>query len=163
MCVKCRPRLACAGKSGTTLSAFVISSFKESLFLAKLQFRRKVSSLISLFGLRTCIKPPFHRARLICTWTSARCMELWTKTGQPFQQLRNHATVNQVCRVLRKLGIMLVRKVSSQISLCSPHRLIRVDTFRLNLIFAKMRHYLNEKFHKSGNCRPWLACADCTG
>ena len=59
-----------------------------------------------------------------------------------------------MCRVLRKLGIMHVRKVSSQISLCSPHRLIRDDTFRLNWIFAKKRHHLNEKFHKSGNCHP---------
>ncbi|KAH3857003.1 hypothetical protein DPMN_099600 [Dreissena polymorpha] len=39
--------------------------------------------------------------------------------------------------VLRKLGLMHVRKVSSEISLCSPHRLFRDDTFRLNLIFSK--------------------------
>ena len=38
-------------------------------------------------------------------------------------------------RVLRKLGIMLVRKLSSQISLCSPHRLIRDDNFRFYGIF----------------------------
>ncbi|KAH3889499.1 hypothetical protein DPMN_013556 [Dreissena polymorpha] len=43
----------------------------------------------------------------------------------------------ELCLVLRKLGLMHVRKVSSQISLCSPHRLIRDDTFRLNLFFGK--------------------------
>ena len=64
--------------------------------------------------------------------------------------------------VLRKLGIMHVRKVSSQNSLCSLHRLIRDDTFRLNWIFAKKRLHLNKKCHKSGKCRPWLACVDCT-
>ena len=64
--------------------------------------------------------------------------------------------VAKMWRVLRKLGKMLVRKVSSQISLCSLHRLTRDDTFCLNWIFAKKRHHLNEKFHKSGNCRPWL-------
>jgi len=63
-----------------------------------------------------------------------------------------------LCRVLRKLGIMLVRKVSSQIS-----RLIRDDTLRLNWIFANKRLHLKEKCHKSGKCCPWLACADCTG
>jgi hypothetical protein len=36
---------------------------------------------------------------------------------------------------LEKLGLMHVRKVSSQISLCSTHRLIRRDTFRFNGIF----------------------------
>jgi hypothetical protein len=60
----------------------------------------------------------------------------------------------QMWRVLRQLGKMPVRKVSSPISLCSPHRLIRDDTFRLNWIFAKKRHHLNKIFHKSGNCRP---------
>jgi hypothetical protein len=45
---------------------------------------------------------------------------------------------------LRKLDIMHVRKVSSQISLCSPHRLIRDDTFRLNWIFSKKRLHFNE-------------------
>ena len=53
-------------------------SFKERLFLAKIQFRWKVLSLISLCRLhmliwydtfRTCIKPPFHRAGLICKYT----------------------------------------------------------------------------------------------
>ena len=52
---------------------------------------------------------------------------------------------SQLSHVLRKLGLMHVRKVSSQISLCSPHRLIRDDTFRLNWIFAKKRLHLNEK------------------
>ena len=54
----------------------------------------------------------------------------------------------QMSHVLRKLDKMHVRKVSSQISLCSPHRLIQDDTFRLNWIFAKKRHHVNEKFHK---------------
>ena len=40
-----------------------------------------------------------------------------------------------MCRVLRKLGIMHVCKVSSQISLCNPHRLIWDDTFRIYDIF----------------------------
>ena len=68
-----------------------------------------------------------------------------------------------VSRFEKKMGIMHVRKGSSQISLCSPHRLIRDDTFRLNWIFAKKKHQFNEKFNKSVNCRPWLACADFTG
>ena len=38
----------------------------------------------------------------------------------------------QMSRVLRKLAIMHVRKVSSTISLCSPHRLIRDEIFRCN-------------------------------
>ena len=51
--------------------------FKGSLFLAKIQFWRKVSSLISLPGLhrlvwkdtlRTRIIPPFHRAWTICSY-----------------------------------------------------------------------------------------------
>ena len=57
-----------------------------------------------------------------------------------------------MCHVLRKLGKMHVRKVSSQISMCSRHRLIWDDTFGLNWIFTKKRHHLNEKFHKSVNC-----------
>ena len=40
---------------------------------------------------------------------------------------------------------MHVRKVSSQISLSSPHRLIRDYTFRLNWIFVKKSHSLNGK------------------
>ena len=39
---------------------------------------------------------------------------------------------------------MHVRKDLSQISLCSPHRLIRDDTLRLYWIFAKKRLCLNE-------------------
>ncbi|KAH3894798.1 hypothetical protein DPMN_018957 [Dreissena polymorpha] len=34
------------------------------------------------------------------------------------------------------------------------HRLIRDDTFRPNWILAKKRLSLNEKYHKSGDCRP---------
>ena len=66
----------------------------------------------------------------------------------------NFRVFSKLCRVLRKLGIMHERKVSSQISLCSPYRLIRDDSFRLNWIFAKKRDFSNETFHKSGNCRP---------
>ena len=57
-------------------------------------------------------------------------------------------------RVLRKLGIMQVRKVSSQISLCRPNRLIRDDTFRLNWIFAKERLPLNENIIQSESIVP---------
>ena len=42
---------------------------------------------------------------------------------------------NKMSLDLGKLGLTHVRKVSSLISLCSPHRLIRDDTFRLNWIF----------------------------
>ena len=52
-----------------------------------------------------------------------------------------------MCRVLRKLGIMHVRKVSSQISLCSSHKVIKDDTFCLNWIFAKKRLHLKENCH----------------
>jgi len=49
-------------------------SFKESLFLSKIQFRLKESSLIRMCGLHgliwedtlsTCIRHPFHKARII--------------------------------------------------------------------------------------------------
>ncbi|KAH3848370.1 hypothetical protein DPMN_090731 [Dreissena polymorpha] len=36
-------------------------------------------------------------------------------------------------------GLMRVRKLSSQISLCSLHRLIRYDTFSLNWIIPKKK------------------------
>jgi hypothetical protein len=52
-------------------------------------------------------------------------------------------------RDLEKLGLIYVRKLPPQISLCSPHRLIRDNTFRLNWIFAKKRLSLNEKYNKS--------------
>ena len=59
-----------------------------------------------------------------------------------------------MCFVLRKLGLMHVRKVSSQISMCIPHRLIRDGAFRLNKIFGKKGHPLNQKYHKAGNVVP---------
>ena len=39
-------------------------------------------------------------------------------------------------RDLEKRWFIYVRKVSSQISLCSPHRIIKSDTFRLGWIFS---------------------------
>ena len=56
------------------------------------------------------------------------------------------------CRVLRKLGIMHVRNVSSQISLCSSHRLIRDENFRLNMIFGMKGLPLNEKNNIKADC-----------
>ncbi|KAH3710668.1 hypothetical protein DPMN_070159 [Dreissena polymorpha] len=47
---------------------------------------------------------------------------------------------DDVSLALRKLGLMHERKVSSQTSLCSLHRLIRNHTFRLKLIFGKEGH-----------------------
>ena len=47
--------------------------------------------------------------------------------------------------VLRKLGLMLVHKVLSQIRLCKLHRLIRDDTFHLYWNFAEKRLPLNKK------------------
>ena len=55
-----------------------------------------------------------------------------------------------MCCVLRKLDKMPVCKVLSQISLCSPHRLIVEDTLTLNKIFGNKGLPLNEKYHKSG-------------
>jgi hypothetical protein len=66
-------------------------------------------------------------------------------------------------RALWKGGLRHVRKVSSQISLCSLHRQIRDHTFHLNWIFPKKRLSLTGKYHKSEKCRPWLACAKYTG
>ena len=40
--------------------------------------------------------------------------------------------------------------VLSHISLCNVHRLIRDDSFHLNLIFANKRLTLNQKLYKSG-------------
>ena len=39
---------------------------------------------------------------------------------------------------------------------CSPHRLIRDNTFRLKRMFA------TKKTNKTLKVDPWLACADCT-
>ena len=57
-------------------------------------------------------------------------------------------------RVLRNLGLMHVRKVSSQISLCRPHNLFRDDTFRFSsiFIFKEVPHY--RKSSLGGKCRP---------
>ena len=72
---------------------------------------------------------------------------------------RKNAGQKHTSRVLRKLGLMHVRKVSSQISLCSPHRLIKNDTFRFNgnLSFKKISAF--RKSSLGGKCLPWLACA----
>ena len=59
-----------------------------------------------------------------------------------------------VSRALRKLGIMHVRKVLSQISLCSPHRLIRDDTFRFYGIFSFKEVPPYRKSSLGGKCRP---------
>ena len=53
---------------------------------------------------------------------------------------------------LRKWGLMHVRKVPSQISLYSPHRLIRDDTFHYNGIFRFL-----QKSTSKGKC---LVCID---
>ena len=61
-----------------------------------------------------------------------------------------------ICAALcEKFSLMRVRKMSSQISMCS---------FWLNWIFAKLRLSWTEKYHKSGKCRPckahmgWRTC-----
>ena len=67
-------------------------SFEGRLFVTKIQFKRKMSSLISLCGLHrliwdntlcTCIKPPFHRASLIYTDNVAGKISypLWTPSS----------------------------------------------------------------------------------
>jgi hypothetical protein len=48
---------------------------------------------------------------------------------------------------------MRVLTVSSNISQCSTHMLIRDDTLRLNSSFVQKRFYLNERFNNSRNCR----------
>ena len=53
-----------------------------------------------------------------------------------------------------KLGLMHVCKVSSQISLCSLHSLIRDDTFRFFGFFRFNSLFLD------GKCHPWLAHAN---
>ena len=75
----------------------------------------------------------------------------------------NHTIIYHMSLVLIKLGLIQVRKVSSQISLCSLYMPIRDDAFRLNSVFAKERRPLNKNFHKNGNCRTGLAYVDCTG
>ena len=61
-------------------------------------------------------------------------------------------------RVLgRKRGLMHVRKMSSQISLRSPHRLIRDDTFRFYGIFSFKEVTPHRKSRLGEKCRPWLA------
>ena len=47
-------------------------------------------------------------------------------------------------RNLGKLGLMHVRNVSSQITMCSTQKLILDDIFRLDWIFAKKRLSLNK-------------------
>ena len=51
--------------------------------------------------------------------------------------------------------------MSSCISLCSPHRLYRDNTYHRKWTFPTSQLPLNKKYHKSQNDRPWLACADC--
>jgi len=64
---------------------------------------------------------------------------------------------------LRKLGLMHVRNVSSEISLCSLDMLIRDDTLRCFGIFSFKEVPSYRKSSFGSKCRPWLACADCTG
>ena len=47
-----------------------------------------------------------------------------------------------------KRGLMRVHSVLSQISLCSPHWLIRDDTFYLTGFFSKQRLFSNKTFEK---------------
>ena len=68
----------------------------------------------------------------------------FSPTSQHFCQKNNiqytflvKSLVKKICVVFwEKLGIMLVLKLSSQISLCSPHRLIRDNNFRFYGIFC---------------------------
>ena len=60
---------------------------------------------------------------------------------------------------LWKGGVRHARKKSSQISLCSPHMLIRNDTFRFYM-FRLKKVSSKKKSNVGGECRPWLACAD---
>ncbi|KAH3841716.1 hypothetical protein DPMN_115190 [Dreissena polymorpha] len=68
--------------------------------------------------------------------------------------LVGNMTGSHLSRVLRKLGLMHVRKKLSQISLCSPHRLIRDDTFRVYGIFRLKEVPFYRKSNLSGKCRP---------
>ncbi|KAH3788786.1 hypothetical protein DPMN_166934 [Dreissena polymorpha] len=69
------------------------------------------------------------------------------------QHLHTHV-LQSMSRVLRKLGLMLVRKVLSQISLCALLRLIRDDTFRFNGIFRLKEVSFYQKSSLSEKCRP---------
>ena len=93
-------------------------------------------------------------------------IHVFTQTSWSRCFMVNHVYVVSIVsihlsRALWKRGLMRVRKVSSQIILSSPHRLIRDDTPQ-NVIFAKNRLSWNEKYYKSRKYRPWLAWADCT-
>ena len=57
------------------------------------------------------------------------------KNHMKIQNCLQNPSSEDMCRVLstQSWQLMHVRKVSSHISICSSHRLIRDDTFRLNL------------------------------
>ena len=86
-----------------------------------------------------------------------------THTRARTHAFEHRERVDYMWRVLRKLVKMLVRKLSSHISLCSPHRLIRDDNFRFYGIFRLNDVSSKRKYSLGGKCHPGLACADCTG
>ena len=76
----------------------------------------------------------FRRVSSTCTFIMNKYVrqmrDLWT----------SHPSVRNIwARLCEKGDLMHVRKVSSQISMCSSQRLIRDDTFRLNWIFVWKR------------------------
>ena len=66
----------------------------------------------------------------------------------------NKQPLLQLSTALGKLGSMHVRKVSYQISRCSPHRLIRDNTFRFYGIFPLNKSLLKKKFSLGEKCCP---------
>jgi len=105
------------------------------------------------------------------SWSQCRNNDTWVTaliTMAPCGILNMHCynfvtRIHYMGLVLRKLGLMHVRKVSSNISLCSLDRLIRDDTLRFFGIFSFKEVPSYRKSSFGGKCRPWLACADCTG
>ena len=81
------------------------------------------------------------------------CMTLSADSIASVQTVQRYCYVNCImCRVLSETGHNACkRKVSSQISLCSPHRLIRDDTFRTcikpGFSLEQETSNVNEKLH----------------
>ena len=60
-----------------------------------------------------------------------------------------------IAYILEERGLMNVRKVSTQMSLCSLHKLIRDDTFCLNWMYNKKKLTMNEKYNIGWKCCSW--------
>jgi hypothetical protein len=99
-----------------------------------------------------------YRTSVLCMikvlWYPPVCLYLFNvlfcfhNYGSPSSRL-----ISSIKLAMGTRGLIHVHEESFQISLYSQHQQIRDYTFRLNWMFVRKRHTLNEKFHKSGKCK----------